>query len=90
MREEEVSATEEFRRGNKYGLAIIDSISGYHFFASGFRCLNAAAAKHACGPTRNKESVEDNVCIAPAYGAQAALVRWCAVHERHGCAQALA
>ena len=32
--------------------------------------------------------MENDVCIAPAYGAQAACVRWCAVHHRHGFAQA--
>ena len=55
-----------------------------------FRCLNAPAAKHACGPTRSQGSVGNDVCIAPSCGAQAALVRWCAVHHRHGCAQASA
>ena len=52
-------------------------------FSFCFRCRNAAAAKQACGPTRSKGSVENDVCIAPAYGAQAALVRWCVVHHRH-------
>ena len=60
---------------------------GCHFLIW-FRCLNAAAAKHACGTTRTKGSVENDLCTAPAYGAQAALVRWGVVHHRYRRAQA--
>ena len=63
MREEEVRVTEEF-----WHIKIIEAVAILRYR---FRCLNAPAAKPACGPTRRKGSEEDDVRIAPTYGAQA-------------------
>ena len=70
MREEEVRVTEDFRHFKIIELRFL-ILTAAAILRYRFRCLNAPAAKPACGPTRRKGSVEDDVRIAPTYGAQA-------------------
>ena len=70
MREEEVRVTEDFRHFKIIELRFL-ILTAAAILRYRFRCLNAPAAKPACGLTRWKGSEEDDVRIAPTYGAQA-------------------
>ena len=74
VREEEVKVTDFYTHLQFIELRLkIPTAAAIFIFW--FRRLNAVAAKHAYTPTRTMALAENDVRIAPAYGAQAALVR---------------